>query len=205
MLVFLFALMIAPVKNVKADDTVSVKNGFKQTVVYSKTDKKWGYNYCVTSVPDNAKKCKVTSSKKSVGTVENYGYGVFNFMPKKEGKTTITITGVVNGKTKKWKGTIRVVKFQQPFKVLKINGKSYLKKIKGSNNYCEMKTGKDKIRIDYKLQPGWKVVESYVNDEKVKSGKTYSKDENGSMVIYMTLKNRKRGEKIFFYFSECPR
>lgn len=198
-LIFLFTIIIFPAMTVRADDTICVKNGFKKTLVYSKYDKKYGYNF-ETDIPQNAKKCKVSSSKKSVATVENYGSGYFCLKPKKEGKTTVTVTGVVNGKTVKCKGTVRVVKFQQPFKTLKIDGKSYLKKLNASYNYLEIKTKKSKVKFSYKLQPGWKILESQVNDGKVKNGKTYSIGEEEPLQIYILLKNKKSGEEIMTIF-----
>ncbi len=93
------------------------------------------------------------------------------------------------------KQEIKVVKFQNPFRVLKINGKSYLSKVKGSGNYIQFK--KSKIRLNYKLKPGWKIFATYVEGFKpdtVKNNTTYTLKELSSYIA-ICAKNKKAERK----------
>ncbi len=186
----------------KAGGGEPVKNGFKKTIVLSATDKKNGYWY-IANAPNEIKNVKVKTSKKSVATVKNAGYGMFGVYPKKAGKTTVTVTGVCNGKKFKCKGTIKVVKFQRPFKTFKIDGKSYLKKVKSGVNYIQMTTKKSEVKFNYKMKSGWKVSKVYVNGKKVKfkNGKKISLGQDGLVCVAMVMKNKKTGATIETYID----
>lgn len=186
----LIGVISYPALDVKAEE-IYVKNGNKITLIKSAQDKL--YTLYFTDVHGTVTKVKASSSKKSVATVEYFGYGLFYVRPKKAGSTKITINVIADGKKVTRKCTVKIVNFKQPFKSLKINGKSYTKKIKGSDNTIYTKTSK--FKFNYKLNPGWKVVHAWgYRGSKVvnlKSGKTYSQSE-----VRMSLKNKKTGEII---------
>lgn len=196
-LALVLSFVTYPASEVKADGAIGIKNGAKKTLINSAADRKWGYELYFSDMPDNVKKTKISVSRKSVAKVEYFGYKMFAVTPKKTGTLKVTITGVVNGKKIMRKCTIKIVKFKQPFKSLKIDGKDYHKKVKSSGNGIDVRTKKSKIMFNYKLNSGWKVVEARVGKKKVKNGKTYSLPMNEEyMGIELYVKNKKTKEIV---------
>lgn len=200
------ALVIFPVKHVKADDTIVVDNKFKKTVVYSKEDEKTGYLFSVSGLyGDSLKDVKVKSSNKSVAVIESVFRGSFEVHPKKPGTTKITITAVMNNKKVKKTGTVKVVPFQNPFKSLKVSGRKYHSKVKGSYNYIVIKSKKADVKLNYKINSKWKIVEtsaygteqiSSTGIRNVKNGMNYSVESGETLMIYIRLKNKKNKAEI---------
>ena len=201
------ALIILPVTHVKADDTICVDNKFKKTVVYSKDDKKYGYIFSMSGLyADSLEQVKIKSSNKSVATVKPISRGAFQLYPKKAGTTRITITAVMNNKKVKKTGTVKVVNFQNPFKNLKVGGKNYLSKVKGSYNYLVIKTKKANVKLNYKLNSTWKIADAHAyGTEQIsniggttaaKNGMNYALKEGETLMIYLELKNKKNGVEI---------
>lgn len=200
----LIAVMCTPVI-ASADGTIGVSNGFKETIILSKIDKENGYSFYAESLPGNVKNVKVTSSKKSVATVKGNGYFNFTVTPKKAGTTKITLKGKSGKKTVTCKGTIAVVKFQQPFKTLKINGTSHRSDVKSSTNVQTLQVDKSKAKIDFKPASGWKTLHATVSTDtgktqKLKSGKTYSIGERGYLSVSIDMMNKKNGAVISTFF-----
>lgn len=188
-----------------ADDTIGVSNGFKETIILSKIDKQNGYSFYLEQFPDNAKKVKGTSSKKSVAAVKVTGPRNFTVTPKKAGTTKITLKGKKGKKTITCKGTIKVVKFQKPFKTLKINGKSYLGDVQSSLNHSSVTVDKSQVTLNFKAASGWKISSATVYSgtgapQKLKSGKTYTIGDSGYLSVSILSKNKKNGAQIQSYF-----
>ena len=208
-MVLLLELFILPVPEAKADLYYTLENGGNLTLVNSAADRKYGYEMAFTDVSLYGVKPKIISSKKSVAKIKNNGGGLFTVIPKKAGTTKIKLTATVNRKKITRKATIKIVKFKQPFKTLKINGKNYTKKIKQSNNMTTIKTDKSKVKLNYKLKSDWKVLYSSfynqgdysVNTPKVKNGSTFSLDVNDTLIISMTLRNKKTHGEIMVSFN----
>lgn len=199
----LIAVMCTPVI-ASADGTIGVSDGFKETIILSKTDQESGYSFYAESLPSNVKNVKVTSSKKSVATVKGNGYFNFTVTPKKVGTTKITLKGKSGKKTVTCKGTITVVKFQQPFKTLKINGVNHRSDVKSSVNVQNVQVDKSKVKIDFKPASGWKVSYTTVyagagTTQKLKSGKTYTIGEAGYISASISMVNKKNGAVISTY------
>ncbi len=206
LIVLLLGVYLCTGITAQADAGELVKNGFKKTIALSNVDKKAGYWFVVDGPGKITKanvKIKVKSSKKSVASVKSEGYGIFAVYPKKPGRTTVTITGVSNGKKFKYKGTIKVVKFQRPFKTFKMDGKSYLKEMKSTYNILEMSTDKSAVKFNYKLKSGWKINKVYVNGKKVKfkNGKKIALGNDGAVYITMQVKNKKTGATMETYID----
>lgn len=171
--------------------------GSKCTVAYSAKDRRSG---CICEdlyIGDNVKKLKVKSSRPSVVKVKLVGkYGAFKFYPQKTGTAKITLSGVLNGKKITRKKTIKVVKYAQPFKSLKIGGKSYLKKVKASTNTIAVKTKKN-VKLTYKLNKGWQAYNAMDECERMGIKKSYDlKPYPRSLVV----RNKKTGVQIEIVF-----
>lgn len=203
--VLLILVMCFPVL-ASADGSIGVSNGFKETIILSKIDKQNGYSFYLEQFPDNAKKVKGTSSKKSVAAVKVTGPQNFTVTPKKVGTTKVTLKGKKGKKTITCKGTIKVVKFQKPFKTLKINGKSYLGDIKSSVNTTSINVDKPQVKLNFKTASGWKITSSMVNTElgkyqKLKNGKTYTIGDQGYMSVSIISYNKKHGVEVQSYLQ----
>ncbi len=122
----------------------------------------------------------------------------------------MTFSAARKGKKITCRGTIKVVKFQNPVKSLKINGKNYAKEIKSTNAVVSIKAKNAKAAFQYKLQPGWKVESAYgemIGEDtplgiykEIKNKETYFLQE-GNLLIRMILRNSKRGEKAWICLS----
>lgn len=206
-LLFLVLLAVGAARPVKAGSQIrEVKNGFKEAVFYTAAEKKAGVVF-FTSVREDAAECKVVSSKTSVARVENIGNGAFLFYPKKAGTTKVTVTGKVKGKTVKCQGTVRVIKFRQPFKALRFGGKEYSQKIRSGNNRIDIKTKKARMSVRYRLKPGWEVTNAWVEQGYRKgvgleNGKSISVIQGGEAKkgrrtqIFIQLKHKETGVRI---------
>lgn len=203
LMLFLGFAVVFPSMKVRAMGVIDIKKNFKQTVTYSASDKKNGYLLGTYNVlPQNAKKIKVISSKKSVANIKKQkvqgGPPIFFLMPKKTGTTKVTVSAIVGKKTVKYTGTVKIINFKNPFKSLKINGKSYLKQVKGSENLIHIK--KSKVKLNYKLKPGWEIDLKSIYGFKqtsVKNNQTYTlKKDAFAAHITIQVKNKKTGEKI---------
>lgn len=203
---FLLVLVMCFPVLASADDTIGVSNGFKETIILSKADKERGYSFYLEQFPDNAKKVKGSSSKKSVAAVKVTGPRNFTVTPKKAGTTKVTLKGKKGKKTITCKGTIKVVKFQKPFKTLKINGKSYLGDIKSRVNTLSINADKPQVKLNLKAASGWKITSATVATElgkyqKLKSGKTYTIGDQGYMSVSIISYNKKNGVEIQSYLQ----
>lgn len=203
---FLLILAMCTPLIVSADGTIPVSNGFKQTIILSQLDQQRGYSFYADSLPANVKNVKATSSKKSVATVKGNGLLNFTVTPKKVGTTKITLKGKSGKKAVKCAGTIKVVKFQQPFKTLKVNGVSQRSAVTSSVNVKAIEVDKPKAKIDFKAASGWKVLSASLyssngKTQKLKSGKTYTIANQGYLAVSISMENKKNGAVIENYFN----
>lgn len=203
---FLLILAMCTPVIASADGTIPVSNGFKHTIILSKIDQQRGYSFYAEDLPANVKNVKVTSSKKSVATVKGNGPLNFTVTPKKVGTTKITLKGKSGKKAVKCAGTIKVVKFQQPFKTFKINGVSQRGAVTSSINVKAVEVDKSKAKIDFKAASGWKVLSATVysstgKSQKLKNGKTYTIAKQGYLAVSLYMENKKNGAVIENYFN----
>ncbi|MDO4557145.1 MAG: hypothetical protein Q4B70_18700 [Lachnospiraceae bacterium] len=199
---------------VKAGGGFGVTNKFKETVTLTKDNKGYGVAFDLVDVSNGSyKNIKVTSSKKSVATIEKGGLNEEIIVyPKKAGTTKITWTATDEKTNKEVKqtGTIKVVKFENPFSTLKIADKNYASKVKKDLSVISTKTGKTKLKLKYKLKKNWKLDKngSYFSTydtstgkskiQSIKTGKTYTIKKNSWTSFQITLKNTKTGASACF-------
>lgn len=112
---------------------------------------------------DNAKLVSVKSSKSSVLKAVKDGNDLYGYylMPKKAGKSKITVKYKLKGKTYTMSRTYSVKKYPNPIKALKLNGKT----IKTSKNKFSLNTdGYKKTSAKIKITPnsGWKITLAYI-------------------------------------------
>lgn len=185
----------------------NLKNGFRETVVYNPSDVRGYYEVNAEGIYGHTCKNRkaVSADKKIVTVTYSPTHQCFLLTPKKTGTTKVTFSATRKGKKITCQGTVKVVKFQNPVKSLKINGKNYAKEIKTTNAVMHIKAENAKAVFRYKLQPGWKVESAYGEImgeniplgiyKEIKSNETYSLQE-GNLLVRMTLKNSKRGERV---------
>lgn len=190
----------------------NLKDGFRETIVYNPSDAQGYYEVNADGIYGHTcKNRKAVSSDKKIVTVKySPVHQCFLLTPKKTGTAKVTFSAVRKGKKVTCQGTVKVVKFQNPVKSLKINGKNYAKEIKTTNAVLHIKTKKPTAAFHYKLQPGWKVESAYgeiLGEDnplgiyrEIKNKETYSLQE-GNLLIRMTLKNTKRGEQVHIALS----
>ena len=219
MLLAFMLLSILPVQKVEAASWNGILgNNFKITLVCDKID----CTYLLQEPSALLKNVKITLSNRSVATVKN--------MPKKEGTTKVTITGTANGKKIKLTGTVKVVSVENPFTILKLDGKNYLSKVQKQYNYVNVRTNKEGVKLQYKLKPGWKLqksngsiavsamvyniregkyyepVSSLSYTDVIKNGKTYPvpKGEKVDMSIALFCENKSKGITEMIRFTINP-
>lgn len=171
----------------------------KSTIVYSAKDKKYGYYYNIGFRYGTIKNVKISTSKPAVGKVKltKNGDGEFIFYPKKAGTTTVKVSAVVDGKKITKKKTIKVVKFTQPFKTLRIDGKNCLRQVKSSNTVFAVKTKNKNAKFSYTLNKGWEVETAWDDCIMMKKKKSYGLTEYDR---YLLLKNKKTGVRVTVHF-----
>ena len=205
-------------------------NNFKITLVCDKID----CTYLLQEPSALLKNVKITLSNRSVATVKNMSkerqVNSLKITPKKEGTTKVTITGTANGKKIKLTGTVKVVSVENPFTILKLDGKNYLSKVQKQYNYVNVRTNKEGVKLQYKLKPGWKLqksngsiavsamvyniregkyyepVSSLSYTDVIKNGKTYPvpKGEKVDMSIALFCENKSKGITEMIRFTINP-
>ncbi len=193
----------------------NLKNGFQEMAVYSPADKRGYYEVYVDGIYGRTcKNIKASSSDKKIATVKySPAHQCFVLAPKKPGTVRLTFSATRKGEEITCKGTVKAVKFKNPVQKLEINGKNYAGKVKTAHAVLHIKPKKTKVKFHYKLQPDWKLESAYGDASNpsdgqgfyrsVKNNKIYTL-QKGELLIWMTLKNSKRGEKADICLSiEC--
>lgn len=129
-----------------------------------------------SGIRGSTKVVSIKSSKKAVlGVRKGETLGNCTVIPKKPGSAKVTVVVQINGKKQSFSANYTVKKFPNALKELKVNNtKVNLKKHKFG---AEVKTGKNKVKVKYKIAKGWKVKCVYYNGNKdvsLKSGGTVS-------------------------------
>ena len=147
---------------------------------------------------------KYSSSNKKV--VDFHGNGMDIGRP---GKATVKLTTTVNGKKKVYRGKIRVVKYRNPFKSLKIGGKS-LEKTLDDTIISSVKVKHGKVRVKIRPEKNWKVKridvqkaissksDFKVTEKRIKNGDSFNfKKSTGSRSVdyqvIINMYNKKTG------------
>lgn len=203
MMSLVFWLMPTTAVHAEGDYEIEyVKNGFKKT--FELDPNEWPQIDLECFRNGGVKNAKIAISNKKILSAKIYkadsvapGYAWVQIIPKKIGKTKVTITANVNGKKTTCKGTITIVKFQKGFSKLKIDGKNCLKNVNYKDVIINIKPNNETFKLEYKLSPGWKIdsvsminPDDYTQEDytaKFKSG-VYLQSEAG---YHVYLKNTK--------------
>lgn len=166
----------------------------------------------IDNLPSSAKYVveAITSSNPAVaeaGFSEGTPYAWL--VPKKAGKTRVTLTYRLNDQTKKLSAVYRVKAYPNPFAALKLNGsKVNLKKNPFEITFAPFK--KTSVKVAFSLNKNWKVValtgERMDDDDMGEVGaaftwenkKAFKLSSYENAVLTLKLKNRKSGD-IFEY------
>ena len=131
-------------------------------------------NISLDGVTSESDISKLKSSNKKVVSLSTFTYGdevYIAIAPKKAGTTTVTFEYEYGGKTNKGKVKVTVLKYENPFKSLKIGSKDYASMFKDRSMINTGKALKGKLTI--KLKDGWKLLNvcsyNYKNGEDFKS------------------------------------
>ena len=96
-----------------------------------------------------------------------------------------------------------MVKFKQPFKSLKVDGKDYSNNIKGSEGSAvEVKSNKSKAKVELNLKSGWKVSKVYKGEKKMKNRKSFTLKKGEGIGVYVKNKKNNMEVNLYVYFSE---
>ena len=143
-----------------AEETGHVLTCSKKITVfkYKTSVKDWNHYWLDTdAVFDQEAAVTMKSSKKSVVKPGSSGS---DFIAKKAGTAKITMKGKKGNKAKKYKCTVKVVKYKNPVKKFKIGKKDYTSKLNKpvyQDAWAAMKVKKGKAKISIKPKNGWKV------------------------------------------------
>lgn len=200
---------VLPVTEVKADYMPTLNKNM--TLVYYQKEK-W-LNDTYVALPLNVKdtdkvtlsKVKLSNSKVLKVKVEKFGdaHHYLVLTTKKAGTSEISLDAKVNGKTHKIKCVVKVIKYKNPLKSLKIGSKNYASKFKNSESPTWSSSGTDKIKGKLNIVPnkGWKISKIVVRNTSTGKGKVIKNKTNIDMskagvdVLEITVKNSKTGLK----------
>ena len=143
-----------------------------------------------------------SSNKKVLKVVKTEGDDLYSYylVPKKAGKSKITLKYKYKGKTYKLSKTMQVKKYPKPIKKIKINGKT--KKPSKYKFSCDTNNYK-KTSAKIKITPakGWKITGGYISQDEsyfktlkasvFKNGKSIKLKKDCSAYIYITMVNKK--------------
>lgn len=139
---------------------------------------------------EGAKMVTLKSSNKKVVKVaekENVGKWI-NFNARKPGTAKLTITVKKGNKIKKYTTKIKVVKYKNPVKVMKIGRKNVASKFKKQVSNASYRTKATKAKLSIKPVSGWKLKEirgysAYpVDYKKLKNNRTFSVKKYGGVL-----------------------
>lgn len=157
-----FSMVIVPsVVAVHADGAVLSEAKYAKTVKYY-VGAEYGELVMLNmgSKLKGAKSVKITSSKKSVVKPFSYQKGDGNYIIlnlKKKGTAKLTITVKKSGKTAKYKTTVKVLKYSNPFQSFKIGQKSVTTKFKKTMVADYNNKINEKQKISIKVKSGKKI------------------------------------------------
>ena len=196
----IFTSFIFPqVTNVNAESTGTegtVKFSKNMTIPYAESGLK--IKVKMASKPKKGQKISVKFSKPKVAEVyANKGYAYIEGWKTGKGKLTIKI-----GK-KKYKATVNIVKYKNPFKKVKIGSANCTQDFKAMAK-TDAEVTKNSVKVTVKAKKGWKIkkiVRTYSKkDKKIKNGSVI-KLKNGGASIVIHMKNKETGVTLPFYIN----
>ncbi len=204
---FTLTIQTSPASAVETDHVVNLSK--KITVFYYGTGVS-DWNYYELDMGSRIYGADDFTMKSSDKTVVKPGSDDTAFIAKKAGTAKLTISIKKGKKTKRYKSTVKVVKYQNPAKKFKIGKKSYTAKLKKpafKDFWAEMKVKKGKAKISIKPKKDWKVKKIRYwweqfdadgdlvkrSDKKVKNNSkiTIYKGENYDSGLIITMTNKK--------------
>lgn len=216
-LFMVLTLSVMRVSDVKAG-AIGVKYDKKITVSLVGTSTFYGLD--MGNKLNGATSIKVTSSNDAVIEAEyivydkkNYDNGALFMTANKTGTTEITVKVKTKSKTSTYKTTVKVVKYKNPIKKIKIGKKNLTKKFNKSINYnCFDEIKKNDI-ISIKLKKGWKIKDIewnysyYINGSyktkyrKVKNGGKINIPKDSMPTLNIRVYNKKKNlfQDLFIY------
>ena len=173
----------------------------KMTVIYYPKNK--SRNYVLRTIGTNSSVISnVKSSNKKV--LRGKGGNMLGLDLRKAGKATVTFDALVSGKTYKYKSVVNVVKYENPFKTLKIGSKNYASKFKNGevNNWAESSKGTLKGKLNIVPKKNWKIQSINYFERAVGQQGRWKKIKKGAKInltakrgnrVSIVMKNRKTG------------
>lgn len=134
-----------------------------------------------------------SSNKAVLGVKKKATVGNCILVPKKPGSSKITLVAKINGEEKTFTAKYTVKAYPNALKELKVGGKAV--NLKKNKFYTQVKTGKKKVKVTFKVAKGWKAKCGYYNGKKyvyIKSGGTIPAPK---WVFFRLTK----GKDVFFY------
>ena len=197
MLVFVMVMCLVP--PVEAAASKVKKPTFDTDMLlnyYPKAGKDW--ISCAMALNNNYednswKITKLKSSNTKVLTVKKIdNYSGIMITPKKAGKSTITFKATKGSKTYSYKCVVKVMKYENPVKTLKIGSKNYASKF-SKMDYIDLDGKKNyEGKLSIKTNKNWKVTYILIYDAKTDKVKEYKNNKkiklkkNQSLYIYFT-------------------
>ena len=199
-LVFVMVMCLIPPVEASA---ASKKPFFSKNIEFIYYEKKKDANIEFHTFGDEGVNYKITKMKSSNKKVMNMSRifdgenTLLKLKAQKPGKATITFKATVGNKTYNYKVKVKVIKYENPLKVLKIGKKDYAAKFAQEESYglCK-KNLEGKLAI--KASPNWKIDSIHIWDYnknkhiKVKNNKKISLKKEQSLCI--SVSNKKTGQ-----------
>lgn len=207
LLVAFTIILIPQIPETRADgstvlqDMIKFKNGKTYNLINEIYDVDMG------SMLDNATKVRVTSTNKSVvdlleDSEYNFEYGLVSLETKKKGSATVRIKVTKKSGTKTYKIKVKVTKYANPFKSIKIGRTSVTKRFKKSP-YAPANAGTGSKKVAIKMADGWTIkkislrtfdyAKSKTTNKTIKNNSTIKikKGEDWSQELFITVYNKK--------------
>lgn len=197
----LMAGCFIPAQIVRADTFMTAK--YKKNVTVAKLN--YPYILDMGNKLKGVKKVTVKSSKKSVVEPMKDDKNVF-FWTKKTGTAKLTIKVKKAKKTYTYTTKVKVVKYANPAKTIKLGSKNLTSKFKKELFYLTYKTKATKQKLSIKLKKGWKVKtikQQYFSEKKqtfiqkkIKNNSYIKYTNNVGNRVYMNLYNSKTNQTL---------
>ncbi len=179
-------ILVGVARPISAD--AAAKVFFYEKTVWLGQNTSWAIDGYITNMPDKAKLVSVKVSNKKVLSIDDCSHGetktIHNqaVVPKKVGKSKLTIVYKVGSKKKTISATLTVKKYPFPVKALKINGKKINVK-ENSIHYFMDNYKKSNIKLNVTVKKGWKIFDAVLVDMGVPQPKTITKSvKNGKSI-----------------------
>ena len=199
LMTLMLAILVLPVTELQAANAKIAKN---MTVVYYPKAKQHN-EVNITLSKIKVSKVKSSNSKAlKVSTLKSdMDFSLLKFTPKRAGTSTVSFTAKTKSKTYTYTSKVKVVKYQNPFKTLKIGSKNYTSKFKNTDypGWAFASSDKIKGRLNITAKKGWKVSKielvnlSTRKAKKIKNKTKIDMSKKGVDRLDITMKNSKTG------------